>query len=145
MKIEFKRINDAFLMEAANEDGNITLTDGSPDIGGSNLAMRPMQLMLVGLGGCSSIDVIHLLKKQRQDLQDIQLSVSAEREEGVVPSLFTTIHMHYKLFGPVDPKKAERAICLSVEKYCSVGKLLEKTATITWDFEILPASEEGKK
>jgi putative redox protein len=141
MKIDFKRINDAYLMEAVNENGNITLTDGSPDIGGSNLAMRPMQLMLVGLGGCSSIDVIHLLQKQRQDLRDIQLSVTAQREEGVVPSLFTTIHMHYKLFGPLDPKKAERAISLSVEKYCSVGKLLEKTAEITWSFEIIPAEE----
>ncbi|MDP4711395.1 MAG: OsmC family protein [Saprospiraceae bacterium] len=142
MKIEFKRINDAYLMEAVNENGNTTLTDGSPDIGGSNLAMRPMQLMLVGLGSCSSIDVIHLLQKQRQDLRDIQLSVTAEREEGVVPSLFTTIHIHYKLFGPIDPKKAERAISLSVEKYCSVGKLLEKTADITWDFEIIPVEEE---
>ena len=113
MKIEFKRINDAYLMEAVNENGNTTLTDGSPDIGGSNLAMRPMQLMLVGLGSCSSIDVIHLLQKQRQDLRDIQLSVTAEREEGV-----------------------------SVEKYCSVGKLLEKTADITWDFEIIPVEEE---
>ena len=142
MKIEFKRINDAYLMEAVNENGNTTLTDGSPDIGGSILAMRPMQLMLVGLGSCSSIDVIHLLQKQRQDLRDIQLSVTAEREEGVVPSLFTTIHIHYKLFGPIDPKKAERAISLSVEKYCSVGKLLEKTADITWDFEIIPVEEE---
>ncbi len=141
MKIEFKRINDAYLMEAVNENGNTTLTDGSPDIGGSNLAMRPMQLMLVGLGSCSSIDVIHLLQKQRQELRDIQLSVTAEREEGVVPSLFTAIHIHYKLFGPIDPKKAERAISLSVEKYCSVGKLLEKTATITWDFEIIPMDE----
>ena len=141
MKIDFKRINDAYLMEAVNENGNITLTDGYPDIGGSNLAMRPMQLMLVGLGGCSSIDVIHLLQKQRQDLRDIQLSVTAQQEESVVPSLFTTIHMHYKLFGPLDPKKAERAISLSVEKYCSVGKLLEKTAEITWSFEIIPAEE----
>ncbi len=145
MKIEFKRIDDAYLMEAVNENGNITLTDGSPDIGGSNQAMRPMQLMLVGLGGCSSIDVIHLLNKQRQDLQDIKLSVTAEREEGVVPSLFTNIHIHYQLYGPIDPKKAERAISLSVEKYCSVGKLLEKTANITWDYEIFPAPAEANK
>ena len=136
MQIELKRIDENFLMEASNEMGNTVKTDGSPDIGGANQAMRPMQLMLVGIGSCSSIDVIHILRKQRQPLEDIHITVTAEREEGKVPSLFTAIHLHYKLEGDLNPSKVEQAITLSVEKYCSVAKLLEKTAKITWTYEI---------
>lgn len=132
-----KRVDDAFHMEATNENGNVTYTDGSPEIGGSNKAMRPMQLMLVGLGGCSSIDIIHLLKKQRQPLDDIQVDINAEREKDKVPSLFTKIHIHYRLYGDLEEKKVERAVRLSMEKYCSVAKILEKGAEIVWDWEIL--------
>jgi putative redox protein len=137
MKITLKRIDDAFQMEATNENGNVTYTDGSPAIGGSNKAMRPMQLMLVGLGSCSSIDIIHLLKKQRQPLDDIQIEINAEREEDKIPSLFTKIIIHYKLFGDLDEKKVERAVRLSMEKYCSVAKILEKGAEIVWGYEIV--------
>lgn len=132
-----KRVDDAFHMEATNESGNVTYTDGSPEIGGGNQAMRPMQLMLVGLGGCSSIDVIHLLKKQRQPLDDIQIDINAKREEGATPSLFTNIHIHFKLFGELNEKKVERAVELSMEKYCSVAMILKKGAEITWDWEIV--------
>lgn len=138
MKIQLKRIDDAFHMEAMNESGNTVHTDGSPEIGGSNKSMRPMQLMLVGIGSCSSIDIIHLLKKQRQQLDDIKIDVTSEREKDKVPSLFTKIHLHYDLFGPLDEKKVERACSLSMEKYCSVAKLLEKTAEITWSYKIHP-------
>jgi len=137
MKMTLKRIDDAFHMEATNENGNVTYTDGSPAIGGSNQAMRPMQLMLVGLGGCSSIDVIHLLKKQRQPLDDIQIEINAKREEDAVPSLFTSIHIHFKLFGELNEKKVERAVELSMEKYCSVAMILKKGAEITWDWEVI--------
>ena len=137
MKIELRRIDDAYHMEATNEMGNIVHTDGSEKIGGGNKSMRPMQLMLVGLGSCSSIDVIHLLNKQKQDLQDIKITVSAEREEGKTPSLFTKIKVHYKLFGPLDVKKVERALSLSMDKLCSVAKIIEKTAEISWDYEII--------
>ena len=136
MRIELKRIDDNFLMEASNEMGNTVRTDGSPDIGGGNQAMRPMQLMLVGIGSCSSIDVIHILRKQRQPLEDIQITVNADREADKTPSLFTNINLHYKLKGPLNPTKVEQAITLSVEKYCSVAKMLEKTATINWTYEI---------
>lgn len=137
MQIELKRIDDAFHMQASNEMGNLVETDGSEKIGGGNKAMRPMQLMLVGLGSCSSIDIIHLLNKQKQSLDDIQITVKAEREEGKVPSLFTKIHIHYKLYGAIDVKKAERAVTLSMEKLCSVAKIIEKTAEISWDYEII--------
>lgn len=138
MKIELKRIDDAFLMEATNETGNSVFTDGSPAIGGSNKAMRPMQMLLAALGACSSIDVIHLLKKQRQPLDDIRISIDGQREEGKVPSLFTEIHVHYQLFGDLDETKVERAVRMSMEKLCSVSKIVEKTATITWDYVINP-------
>jgi len=136
MKIELKRLDDAYHMQAVNEMGNTVETDGSPDIGGNNKAMRPLQLMLAGLGSCSSIDVILILRKQRQDLQDIKLTVTAEREKDKVPSLFTEINVHYDLSGNLNKEKVERAISLSMEKYCSVAKLLEKTAAITWSYKI---------
>lgn len=96
-----------------------------------------MQLMLVGLGSCSSIDIIHLLTKQRQPLEDIQISIDSQRAEGEIPSLFTAIQIHYRLYGDLDEKKVERAVTLSMEKLCSVAKILEKTAKITWSWEII--------
>jgi putative redox protein len=138
MKIELKRIDDAFYMEASNEEGNTVRTDGSPKIGGSNQGMSPMQMLLAALGGCSSIDVISLLQKKRQPLDDIKISVTGQREEGKVPSLFTDIHVHYELFGDLDDKKVESSIRMSMEKLCSVSKIVEKTANITWDYVINP-------
>ncbi|MCR9289253.1 OsmC family protein [Saprospiraceae bacterium] len=136
MKVTLKRLDDAFHMQATNESGNTLETDGNPEIGGGNKAFRPMQMMLAGIGGCSSIDVIYLLKKQRQPLEDIDVKITAEREEGKVPSLFTKIHLHFDLKGDLDKKKVERACALSMEKYCSVAKLLEKTAKIEWSYSI---------
>ena len=95
-----------------------------------------MQLLAAGAGGCSSIDVIGILKKQRQNLVDIEVVVNAEREPDSVPSLFTSIHIHYILTGNLDKNKVESAINLSLQKYCSVVKTLEKTATITSSYEI---------
>lgn len=138
MKIDIHRIDDAFHLQAVNEDGNTIETDGSPDIGGGGKGMRPMQVVLAALGSCSSIDVILLLRKQKQDLRDIRVSIEAEREADKTPSLFTNIHVHYQLFGAIDDKKAHRAVSLSMEKLCSVAKILEKTATIKWSYEVDP-------
>jgi putative redox protein len=136
MKITLERLDDAYHMEARAEDGSITHTDGSPDIGGHNLAMRPMQMMLSALGGCSSIDIIFLLNKQRQPLRDIKIELEAERAEKA-PRVFTAIRVHYKLFGDLDDKKAERACRLSMEKMCSVSMMLKDSVDITWSYEIL--------
>lgn len=136
MKIKFTRLDDAYHLQAVNEIGNTVETDGSPDIGGGNKAFRPMQLMLVGLGSCSAIDVVYLLRKQRQQLDDIQLEIDAEREQDKHPSLFTTIHLHFHLYGPLDDKKVKRAVDLSLEKLCSAARIMEKTADITWSYEI---------
>lgn len=141
IKIELKRLNDAFHFEAANENGNRVHIDASPDIGGTNQGMRPMQMLLAAMGGCSAIDIVNILKKQKQDLRDIQVTVTGERERGAIPSLFTEVHAHYKLFGPIDKDKADKAVTLSVDKYCSVAKTLEKTARVTYSFEIIAADK----
>ena len=137
MKIEIKRLDDAFHLQAVNESGQALESDGAEAIGGHNRGMRPMQMVLSALGSCSAIDVIHLLRKQRQQLDDIQLIITAEREKDKSPSLFTDIHIHYRLHGTMDDKKVKRAVDLSMEKLCSVKLLLEKTANITWSWEVL--------
>lgn len=137
MKITLRRLDDAYHLEAMNEEGRTIETDGSPAIGGSNKGMRPMQLLMAAAGSCSSIDIISILKKQKQELTDFNVEITAEREKDKIPSLFTEIHLHFKLSGELDENKVKRAVDLSVDKYCSVVKTLEKTAKVTWSFEII--------
>lgn len=136
MKINIKRIDDDFNMEASNEDGNTLLMDGSTEIGGHGKGMRPMQLLLAAVGGCSAIDVILILKKQKQNIESFEIEVDGEREKIEDYSLFRDIVLHFKIKGQVDRDKAERAIKLSMEKYCSVSKTLEPTAKITYKLTI---------
>lgn len=137
MKITLKRLDDAFHMEAVNEDGCKIETDGAPKIEGNNKGMRPMQLLLAAAGSCSSIDIILILKKQKQNLKDLEVEVTAEREQDTIPALFADIHIHFKLYGEVTKEKAKRAVDLSIEKYCSVVKILEKTASVTSSFDVI--------
>ena len=136
VKIEINRVDDAFLLEAVNDAGNTIRFDASPDIGGSNQGMRPMQVILAALGACGSFDVISILKKQKQELMDIKIIVTGERENKV-PAVYTEAHIHFKLFGKVDADKAKRAVELAVEKYCSVGETLKPLTKITYGFEII--------
>ncbi|MBA3680129.1 MAG: OsmC family protein [Bacteroidetes bacterium] len=136
MKIAIKRIDDDFNMEAVNEEGNSLLMDGAKDIGGHGKGMRPMQLLLSALGGCSAIDVILILKKQKQIIDSFEIEVEGEREKIEDYSLFRTITLHFKIKGNVDKDKAERAVKLSAEKYCSVSKTLEPTAKITYKVSV---------
>lgn len=138
VKIEIKRLNDAYHMEATNESGATLQMDASPDMGGLNKGMRPMQIVLTALGGCSVIDVISILKKQKQDLKDIQVSVTGEREN-VAPSPYTEANVHFRLHGNLDNDKVSKAVSLSVEKYCSVAESLKPQTKITHSFEIIPA------
>jgi putative redox protein len=133
MRIELKRVDDAFHMEARNEDGKVVHMDAAEKIGGHNNGVRPMQLLLMALGGCSAIDIILILKKQRQELEDLQIVVDGEREQvkdGA--AVFEKIDVKFMMKGKIDKEKAERAVALSMEKYCSVTKTLEKTAKITY-------------
>ncbi len=137
IKIEINRIDQDFRMEAVNEKGNAIVMDAGAADGGHDSGMRPMQLLLAAMGGCSAIDLIAILRKQREPLNDLKITVTGEREQGVVPALYTEVHAHFKLFGDINQEKAERAVQLSVEKYCSVAKTLEKTAKVTYSFEIV--------
>jgi len=138
MKVTIDRINDAVHLKATNENGLSIEMDGSPEIGGQELGARPMQVLLMALGGCSSMDVLNILKKMRQEVRDYRVIVEGEREAGAMPSVFKKIHVHYVLHGHLDTAKVQQAITLSMEKYCSVTAMLQHDAAITHDFEILP-------
>jgi putative redox protein len=134
MKINLNRVDDAFQFEAENEDGKIISIDAAEAIGGGNNGVRPMQLLLMGLGGCSAIDVINILKKQKQLIEGFGVEINAERFKDVEPSLFETINIDFKLEGDsLSDKKVLRAVKLSMEKYCSVSAILEKTAKIKYN------------
>lgn len=137
MKISVKRLNQNFHMQALNEEGNIVEMDGSPEIGGQGKGMRPMQLLLTSLGGCSSIDVLLILKKQKQVVEEFEVIVEGDREKIRDYSIFKTITLHFKIKGNVDLAKVEKAVQLSMEKYCSVAKTLEPTAKITYKITLI--------
>lgn len=115
---------------ATNAAGATGVIDGPADLGGENAGLRPMETLLAALAGCSSMDVIKILKKQRQHLERLEVDVNAERADAV-PAVFTKIHLRFRAHGAVDLKKLEKAVALSVEKYCSVSKMLEPTVEIT--------------
>lgn len=135
MKVTLQRLNDAVHFEAKNDDGNTISIDGSPDVGGEGKGVRPMQALLMSLAGCSSIDVVSLLKKMRQPLEDMRVEVNGDRVDEV-PAVFNKIHMQFILKGDLDEAKVAKAIGMSVEKYCSVARMLDKTAEIGWGFVI---------
>lgn len=142
MTVHLNRLDNAFLFETSNDEGLTVLTDASPDIGGHNKGMRPMQLVLAAVASCSSIDIVLLLKKQRQELQDLRVRVTGERRE-TEPRIFTRIHVHYLLEGALDEKKVERACRLSMEKMCSVSMMLQAGGvTIDWSYEITKTAVE---
>jgi putative redox protein len=125
MRIEMKRLDDAFHFEAVSETGNIAHMDAGENIGGHNKGVRPMQMLLMGLGGCSAIDIVLILNKQRQKIEGFEISIDGERQQGKEPALWDKVDIHFKLRGTVDADKAKRAVELSLEKYCSVSRTLE--------------------
>ena len=128
---------DGMLMVGKSDSGHAITMDGPPEIGGENLGVRPMEMLLLGMAGCTMIDVVSTLKKMREDVVDCQTQVSADRAEEY-PKVFTNIHVHFILRGmKLNPSKVEKAIKLSAEKYCSASIMLGKTAVITHDFEII--------
>jgi putative redox protein len=117
--------------------GHSVVMDGAPDAGGRDLGVRPMEMLLLGLGGCTSFDVVSILHKSRQQLVDCEVEIEAERAESI-PKVFTKIHLHFIVTGrDLDQAKVAKAIDLSADKYCSASRILEKTAAITHDFEIV--------
>lgn len=119
--------------------GHAVVMDGPPELGGRNLGPRPMEMLLMGMGGCTAVDVVHILRKARQDLRGCELQLEAERADSD-PKVFTDIRVHFILTGKnLSTKHVERAIELSAEKYCSASIMLGKTAQISHTFEIREA------
>jgi len=128
---------DGMLMVGKSHSGHSITMDGPPEIGGENLGVRPMEMLLLGVAGCTMIDVVTTLKKMRQELTHCETKVNAERADNH-PKVFTDIHIQFIIKGKgLDTKKVEKAITLSAEKYCSASIMLGKTASITHDFEIV--------
>jgi putative redox protein len=122
-----------------SESGHSVVMDGAPDSGGRNLAARPMEMVLLGMGGCTAFDVVMILQRARQPISDCIIELSAERADEI-PRVFTKIHAHYIVKGKgLSEKQVEKAVSLSAEKYCSVSIMLGKTAEITHDYEIIEA------
>ena len=135
MKIELDRINDQSKLEGVNHKGVKVVIDGSSTENDDNPGISPMELVLMGVGGCSSMDILSILKKQKQEVESYKVLVDSKRSEEI-PKVFEQIHVKYVFKGNIDPKKVERAIALSMEKYCSVSIMLEKAAEISWSYEI---------
>lgn len=130
-------LQEGSTFEGVAGSGHRVTMDVAPEVGGRNLGLRPMEMVLLGLGGCTAIDVLHMLRKGRQPITDMRVELNAERAEDV-PKVFTRIHLHFVLTGAgLDPHKIERAINLSASKYCSASMMLNKTAEMTHDFEIV--------
>lgn len=125
----------SFLAETGS--GHAVMMDGAPDGGGRNLAPRPMEMVLLGTGGCTAYDVVLILRRGKQDVRGCEVKLSAERAESE-PKVFTKIHFHFQVRGrDLKPNLVERAINLSHDKYCSASIMLAKTAEITHSFEII--------
>jgi len=136
--IEVNRVHGDFGFEARDASGHIARLDSSPETGGKDFGIRPMQMLLMGLGGCSGIDIVSILKKQRQTVEGFRMLIEGEREPGKEPSLWQTINIVFELKGAIDPDKAQKACELSMDKYCSVAATLrEARCRITWEMRLV--------
>lgn len=137
IKIELERVHGNYGFEVKDMNGHILKTDTSPEGGGNNFGVRPMQMLLMALGSCSGIDVVMILNKQRQEITSFSMKIEGERESGKTPSLWKNIHIEFKLKGNILPEKAQRACDLSINKYCSVAETLRLAGcNISWNVEV---------
>ena len=133
-RIQLNRVNGDFGFQATDASGHTALMDSSPETGGQEFGIRPMQMLLMGLGGCSGIDIVSILKKQRQTVEHFSMIIDGDREKGKEPSLWEKIHIIFQLKGAIDLDKAQKACALSMEKYCSVAATLrEARCKISWE------------
>jgi len=138
-KIELSRVHGDFGFEAKDENGHILRMDSSPESGGQNFGVRPMQTLLMALAGCSAIDFLTILKKQRQEVTDYKMVINGSREVGKEPSLWQDIDIEFHIYGDVDEDKAYKAAELSIGKYCSVAATLTKAgAAVKWKVMVHP-------
>jgi putative redox protein len=138
INIELTRVHGDFGFEARDANGHTVKLDSSPETGGDNFGVRPMQNLLMSLGGCSGIDIVSILKKQRMQIDGFNMYIEGEREQGKEPSLWKTINIVFELKGAIDIEKAKRACELSIDKYCSVAATLRAAgATIKWEVRVV--------
>jgi putative redox protein len=136
MNVTIKWI-DGVSFVGESETGHAVVLDGAPENGGRNIGMRPMEMLLIGMGACTSFDVVTILKKSRQAITDCVAEITATRADEV-PKVFTKIHVHFVVTGTsLNIAQVERAVKLSAEKYCSASIMLSKACEITHDFEIV--------
>ena len=134
ISINLVRKQGDFGFEGTDAYGHTVRMDSSDESGGENYGIRPMQMLLMGLGGCSAIDIVMILKKQRQDVKDFSIHIEGERVQGKEPSLWKEVKIVFTLNGNIDAEKAERACELSMNKYCSVAETLKQSGTLlSWD------------
>lgn len=146
MKARVKWVEGA-MMVGESGSGHAVVMDGAPEFGGRDLGVRPMEMLLLGLGGCTEFDVVHILKRGRHDITSCEVEIEAERAEKD-PKIFTRIHVHFKVAGPcLTDKIVSRAVHLSAEKFCSASIMLGRVAEITHDYEVIDTSaqEEAKE
>ena len=137
IRVEIERIHGDYGFEARDAMGHTVSMDTSPETGGDNFGVRPMQSLLLALGGCSGIDIISILKKQRLKVESFKAIVEGEREKDVEPSLWKIVNVQFFLEGEIDADKAKRACQLSMEKYCSVAETLRRAgAKLTWSVSV---------
>ena len=141
MQVRLQRVNNQVHFVAENADGNRVHIDGSPAVGGQADGFRPMELLLAAVAGCASMDLVPILNKQRQHLDDISIVVDGRRAEGRTPAPFEQIDISFVLTGRIDQRSAERAAALAVEKYCSVAESLAPAVQINWSVVIDEAGE----
>ncbi|WP_256004781.1 OsmC family protein [Pedobacter deserti] len=135
MEINLIRKSGKFNFEAQNSGGFSVELDAKAEIGGEGKGFRPMEMLLIGLGGCSGIDMVNILAKQKEELNDIKIAIRAERREEI-PSIFETINIHFDLYGSLSTQKVERALSMTFEKYCSVANILERSAQLKYTYTI---------
>jgi putative redox protein len=136
MEINLTRKNNKFNFVAENAVGQTVELDANPAIGGEGQGFRPMEMLLVGLGGCSAIDMINVLNKQKEQLNDLKIKITASRRDEEVPAIFENINIHFDLFGQLNVQKVERALDLTFNKYCSVSNILSRSAKINFTYTI---------
>jgi len=137
-KIEVKLVQVEYGFVASDESGKSIQMDNSEEGGGKGFGVRPMQNLLMALGGCSGIDIVSILKKQRQAMAGLEIHIEGEREKGKTPALWETVHMKFIIKGDVSQEKAEMAARLSVDKYCSVAETLRRAGCdISWEVAVI--------
>lgn len=135
--IEIDLLQPEYGFEATDQSGNKARYDTAPDHGGHNFGVRPMQSLLMALGSCSGVDIVSILKKKRQNLTGLRMTIHGEREQGKEPAVWIKAHVIYHIAGEVEEDKAHHAVSLSIDKYCSVAETLRRAGcAITWELKV---------